>query len=163
MLVSTMKELFKGNEELFRGLHIHDRWDWTVTNPVVRLSFDGNYNETQELEKDIIEQFEKIEHQYQLHPAVKSDTGPRRFRNIINRLYHTTGQQVVILIDEYDKPILDVLEDKALARSNRDYLKGFYGVIKGCADEVRFVFVTGSACFPRSACSPGSTIWTTSA
>ena len=80
---------------------------------------------------------------------MKSDTGPRRFRNIINRLYHTTGQQVVILIDEYDKPILDVLEDKALARSNRDYLKGFYGVIKGCADEVRFVFVTGVSMFAK--------------
>ncbi len=91
LLISTLKELFEGHEELFRGLHIHERWDWSVRYPVVRLSFGGNYSEPGELEKDIIEQLESIEYQYGLEPAVKSDSGPRRLRNVIQRLERKTG------------------------------------------------------------------------
>ncbi len=143
LLISTLHELFAGNEPLFRGLHIHERWDWSVRHPVMRLSFGGKYNERGELEKDIIEQLESIEQQYGLEPAIRSDSGARRLRNVIQRLERKTGEQVVVLIDEYDKPILDVLENKELARENRDYLRGFYGMIKDCADYIRFVFITG--------------------
>ena len=149
LLLDTMQELFEGNEKLFRGLHIHDRWDWTVSNPVVRLSFDGNYCNQTEIEKDVIEQFEMIERQNQLEPAVKSDSGPRRFRNIINRLYYTTGKKVVVLVDEYDKPILDMLGNQKQVKANRDYLHGVYGIIKGCAPYIRFVFVTGISMYSR--------------
>ncbi len=149
LLVDTMQQLFEGDEKLFRGLHIHEHWDWSVSNPVVRLSFDGNYSKHGELEKDVIEQFEIIERRYQLEPAVKSDSGPRRFRNIINRLHHTTGEKVVVLVDEYDKPILDLLEDKEQAKVNRDYLHGVYGIIKGCAQSIRFVFVTGISMYSK--------------
>ncbi len=156
LLVDTMQQLFEGDEKLFRGLHIHDSWDWTVSNPVVRLSFDGNYSNKAEIEKDVIEQFEMIERQNQLEPAVKSDSGPRRFRNIINRLHYTinrlhytTGQKVVVLVDEYDKPILDLLGNQNKAKANRDYLHGVYGIIKGCAPYIRFVFVTGISMYSR--------------
>ena len=90
-----------------------------------------------------------IERQNHLEPAVKSDSGPRRFRNIINRLYYTTGKKVVVLVDEYDKPILDLLGNQNQAKANRDYLHGVYGIIKGCARYIRFVFVTGISMYSR--------------
>ncbi len=149
LLVDTLRELFEGNEPLFQGLDIHSHWDWSIKHPVVRLSFDGNYGEPGGLEGDIIEQLESIERHHDLSPAQTSDTGSRRLRNILDRLHHATGQQVVVLVDEYDKPILDVIDRPEMATTNRDYLRGFYGIIKGSAEHVRFVFVTGVSMFSR--------------
>ena len=149
LLVDTLRELFEGNESLFRSLDIHDYWDWSIRHPVVRLSFDGNYSEPGGLEGDIIEQLESIERHHNLSPALTSDTGSRRLRNILDRLHHATGQRVVVLVDEYDKPILDVIDKPEMATANRDYLRGFYGIIKGSAEHVRFVFVTGVSMFSR--------------
>jgi len=149
LLLDTIRALFAGQETLFRGLAIHPHWDWSVTHPVLRLSFDGKYDGPEEIEGDIIEQLEGVERKYGLAPAATSDTGPRRLRNILHRLHHTTGQRVVVLVDEYDKPILDALQDPDQARANRDYLRGFYGLIKGAAEHVRFVFVTGISMFSR--------------
>ena len=147
LLLDTLGMLFEGHEKLFRGLDIHGHWDWSVRHPVVRLSFDGKYSEPGEIEGDIIEQLESVERQYDLPPAPTSDTGSRRLRNILDRLHLSTGQRVAVLVDEYDKPILDVLDDPDLARANRDHLRGFYGIIKGSAEHVRFVFVTGVSMF----------------
>ena len=149
LLVDMLHELFAGSEELFRELYIHDRWNWNVKHPVVRLSFDGSYSEPGELEKDILEQLESTERQYGFDPAVQSDTGSRRLRNVIQRLYHETEEQVVVLVDEYDKPILETLENQEQAVANRDYLRGFYGMIKGCARYIRFVFVTGISMYSK--------------
>ncbi len=147
LLVSTLKELFEGNEKLFRGLHIHDRWDWTVSNPVVRLSFDSKYSEPGDLQNNLENQLAWLENSAGIEqPDI---TGPDRFTNLILSLHRKTGQQVVILVDEYDKPILDVLDNKELAEANRQYLHSVYGVIKGCADEVRFVFVTGISMYSK--------------
>ncbi len=147
LLVSTLKELFEGNEKLFRGLHVHDCWDWTVSNPVVRLSFDSKYSEPGDLENNLNNQLAWLEKFAGIEPP--GITGPDRFRNLILSLYHKTGQQVVILVDEYDKPILDVLENEEQAEANRAYLHGVYGIIKGCADEVRFVFFTGISMYSK--------------
>ena len=149
LLIDTLQELFEGSEELFRGLDIHGYWDWSIRNPVVRLSFGGKYNVPEEIEGDVIEQLESIERHHNLSPARTSDTGSRRLRNILDRLHQATGQQVVVLVDEYDKPILDVLDDPDLAKANRDWLRGFYGIIKDSARNVRFVFVTGVSMFSK--------------
>ena len=149
LLVSTLKELFEGNERLFRGLHIHDCWDWTVSNPVVRLSFDGSYSEPGSLHDDFLDQLDELEKDAGIDTSSRPRTEPRRLRNVILKHYKNTGQQVVILVDEYDKPILDVLENEEQAEANRAYLHGVYGIIKGCADEVRFVFVTGISMYSK--------------
>ncbi len=149
LLLDTIRSLFECREDLFRGLDIHGHWDWSAPHPVVRLSFDGKYNAPGEIEGDIIEQLEAIERQHGLSPAPASDTGPRRLRNVLDRLHHAAGQRVAVLVDEYDKPILDVLHDPDLATANRDYLRGFYGIIKGSAEHVRFTFVTGVSMFSK--------------
>ena len=149
LLLDTLRSLFACHEPLFRGLDIHPHWDWSSPHPVVRLGFDGKYNKPGEIEGDIIEQLESAEREYGLPPAPTSDTGPRRLRNILDRLHSAAGRPVVVLVDEYDKPILDVLHDPALATANRDYLRGFYGIVKGSAEHVRFVFVTGVSMFSK--------------
>ena len=148
LLLDTIRSLFEGREELFRGLDIHEHWDWSLTHPVVRLSFDGKYNEPQDLERSILTQLEVIERNADLSVAPRS-SGPERLLDLLDRLHRKTGRQVVVLVDEYDKPILDVLQDPELATANRDYLRGFYGIIKGSAEHVRFVFVTGVSMFSK--------------
>ena len=148
LLLDTLRELFACNEPLFEGLHIHDRWDWDAPHPVVRFSFDGKYNEPGELEEDIAGQLGIIERNAGI-TAHSGVTGANRLRNLLDLLHQETGRQVVVLVDEYDKPILDVLTNPELATANRDHLRGFYGILKGCADHLRFVFVTGISMFSK--------------
>ena len=149
LLLDTLRTLFDGHEELFRGLDIHGHWDWSTSNPVLRLSFGGKYNDPEDLERSIINQLRIIEHAAGLDAVTTASTGPERLQNILYHLHRSTGRQVVVLVDEYDKPILDVLDDPGLATTNRDYLRGFYGIIKDCAEHVRFVFVTGVSMFSK--------------
>ncbi len=147
LLIDTLQELFEGNQPLFQGLDIHDHWDWSVQYPVVRLSFGGKHNEPGDLARSIESQLTIIERNAGLDPTQSPGSGPERLRDILDRLHQTTGQQVVVLVDEYDKPILDVLDDPDMARANRDYLRGFYGIIKDSARHIRFVFITGVSMF----------------
>ena len=149
LLIDTLRELFSGNEPLFRGLAIHDQWNWDETHPVVRLSFDGKNYEPGDLEGSILNQLAIIERNAGLDPAPSTFNGPGRLMDLLDRLCHKTGKQAVVLVDEYDKPILDVLDDPEQAEANRNYLRGFYGIIKGSADYVRFVFVTGISMFTK--------------
>jgi len=151
LLVDTLQELFEGKEALFRGLDIHGRRDWSDRHPVVRLSFDGKYGAPGDLERSILNQLEIIERETGLDPApaLIADAGPERLRNLLYHLHRVTGRRVVVLVDEYDKPILDLLEDPALAKANRDYLRGFYGIVKGSARHVRFVLMTGVSMFSK--------------
>ncbi len=149
LLLDTLRSLFECREGLFRGLDIHGHWDWSAPRPVVRLSFDGKYNEPGEIEGDVIEQLEATERRHGLPPAPASDTGPRRLRSVLDRLHHASGRQAAVLVDEYDKPILDALHDPELATANRDYLRGLYGIVKGSAEHVRFTFVTGVSMFSK--------------
>ncbi len=149
LLVDTMQELFEGSEELFRGLHIHDHWDWSVRHPVVRLSFGGKYSQPVDLENNTNVQLAEIEKDAGIEPSTPTVSAPDRLYQLIRGLHRTSGRQVVVLVDEYDKPILDALENETLVRANRDYLRGLYGVIKDCARYVRFVFVTGISMYSK--------------
>ena len=155
LLVDTLRSLFEGSEELFRGLDIHEHWDWSIKHPVVRLSFDGKYNQPEDVERSVLNQLALIEHGAGFGPGQTADCGPEWLQNLLYHLHHATGQQVVVLVDEYDKPILDVLEDPDLAKANRDYLRGFYGIIKGSADHVRFILVTGVSMFSKASLFSG--------
>ena len=149
LLLDTIKTLFEGHEDLFRGLDIHRHWDWAASHPVLRLSFGGKYSEPGDVGRSILTQLTLIEHAAGLDPKPGTSTGPERLQTMLYHLHRSTGRQVVVLVDEYDKPILDVLQDPKLATANRDYLRGFYGIIKDSAEHVRFVFVTGVSMFSR--------------
>ena len=77
------------------------------------------------------------------------DTGPERLDHLLRTLHDRTGQRVAVLVDEYDKPILDALEEPDIARANRDYLRGLYATIKSCDAHVRFCFLTGVSKFSK--------------
>ncbi len=154
LLVDTIKALFEGREVLFQGLAIHGHWDWSVTHPVVRLSFGGRYDRPEDVERSIANQPGLIEHSAGLVPLAGADAAPERLQTLLYHLHHTTGQRVVILVDEYDKPILDGLPDPDRARANREYLRGVYGIIKDSAAHVRFVLVTGVSMFSRVSLFP---------
>ena len=148
LLVDTLKELFEGNEPLFRGLDVHGHWDWTARHPVVRLTFGGGHfseparlNESMMVQLDELEEDAGIERRY--------DTAPARFRHLIRALHRQTGRRVAVLVDEYDKPILDVLRTPEAARANRDYLRDLYSTIKACDAHLRFTFLTGVSKFSK--------------
>ncbi|MCY4187689.1 MAG: AAA family ATPase [Bryobacterales bacterium] len=149
LLADTLHELFAGNEQLFRGLYIHEFWDWSEANPIVHLCFGGNYNEPGNLASDILAQLRIIERNAGLEVPLQDLTGPERLRNLLDQLHVRSGRRVAVLIDEYDKPILDVLGKPDLAKENRDHLRGLYGIVKDCARHVRFVFVTGVSMFSK--------------
>ena len=148
LLLDTLKELFEGNEALFAGLHIHGGWEWSVRHPVVRLDFaGGSFKAPDSLHEDVMLQLEYLEEQGGIAPRQVS--APARFRRLLQELHRTTGQPVAVLVDEYDKPILDALETPDVARANRDFLRGFYGMIKSSDAHVHFTFVTGVSKFTK--------------
>ncbi len=148
LLLDTLKELFEGNEALFAGLYIHDSWDWSVRYPVVRLSFgSGDFTEPGQVEARLTEQLAAVERRAGL--AADSAAAPGRFGDLLEALHRTTGQPVAVLVDEYDKPILDALEAPEVARANRDFLRGVHAVIKDRDAHVRFALLTGVSKFSQ--------------
>ena len=148
LLVDTLKELFEGSEELFEGLAIHERWTRFARHPVVRLDFSsGSFASVDDLHAEVADQLDVVAADAGIELAGR--TAPIRFRQLIRELHRRTRQRVVVLVDEYDKPILDVLEDADLARANRDYLSGLYSTLKFADAHVRFSFFTGVSKFSK--------------
>ena len=148
LFLDTCKELFEGNEPLFEGLAIHDRWDWSVRHPVLRLSFgSGHFREPGYLHEEVIDQLQILEEESEV--VAHHDAAPARFRHLIRTLHQRAGRPVAILVDEYDKPILDALDAPEVARANRDFLRGLYAVVKDCDAHIRFSFITGVSKFSK--------------
>ena len=148
LFLDTCKELFEGNEPLFRGLDIHDRWDWSIRHPVLRLSFGGgNFMEPGSLHTNLMAQLDAVERRSGV--ASKYRSGPERLAALVEALHRKAGRPVAVLVDEYDKPILDTLDTPDVARANRDFLRGVYGVVKDADAHVRFSFFTGVSKFSK--------------
>ena len=148
LLLDTLKELFEGNEPLFEGLDIYDGWNWNVRYPVVRLDFSsGDFKQPGYLHKDVMAQLSAIEEETAV--AGRHDTAPARFRHLMQALHRQTGKRVAVLVDEYDKPILDALDAPEAARANRDFLRGLYATIKAGDAHVKFTFLTGVSKFSK--------------
>ncbi|WP_045223064.1 ATP-binding protein [Desulfonatronum thioautotrophicum] len=155
LTVSTLRCLFEGRRELFEGLWIaeHAEWEWRK-HPVILLDFNGISHETPErLTASLSRNLEMQARRYDL--ASETSFLKDRFMELILALHQKTGQKVVILVDEYDKPLIDHLgrgeAELDIAKGNRDKLKQFFGVIKenNVADVLRFVFITGVSKFSR--------------
>ena len=148
LLLDTIKELFEGSEELFRGLRVHGRWDWGRRHPVVRLSFgSGNFSVEGKVAVRAAEQLDAIAADLGIGLEGLSPEG--RFSHLLRTLHEHAGERVVMLVDEYDKPILDALARPEVARANRDFLSGLYAVIKDCDAHIRFTLLTGVSKFSK--------------
>ena len=146
--MDTLKELFEGNESLFKGLAAETLWDWSKKYPVLRISFgSGVLGSVADLQQSLHQQLTTMERRHQL-PAEFPDIRSR-FKDLIGRLAELTGQRVVILVDEYDKPILDRIEEPDIARQIREVLKDLYSVIKDSDAYIKFAFLTGVSKFSK--------------
>lgn len=142
LLVSTMEAYFSGRKELFEGLAIQSlEKEWTEY-PVLHLDLTGSpYTELSQLKINLDQHLRNWESLY--NETVVSEDLSSRFKNIIDAAYRKTGQKVVILIDEYEKPIIDNIDNPELMEQFRRELQGFYSVIKGKDNAIRFAFMTG--------------------
>lgn len=142
LLVSTMEAYFGGRKELFEGLALDSlEKDW-IEYPVLHLDFSGKaYDKDDVLQKALDDALCKWEEEY--GSVNRSDVPRLRFGNVIEAAFRKTGRQAVILIDEYDKPIVDNLNRPELREAFRETLQGFYSVMKSKDGFIKFGFLTG--------------------
>ena len=154
LFLDTLKELFEGNQALFTGLAIHDQWDWSQRFPVIRFSFGGcTLKNLAELTDVLHQQLAEHERRFELPARYPDNTG--RFRDLIEQLHQQSGQSVVVLVDEFDKPILEQIDHPAIAEAMRRELTGFYSVIKDQDAHIHFAFLTVVAKFTRGSLFSG--------
>ena len=149
LFIDTLAELFAGNEPLFRGLAIHDQWDWQRKAPVIRISFGGGILQSREqLDRRIASLLGVNREALSLtcnHPDDVVDC----FSQLIRQAHRSTGERVVVLVDEYDKPILDNLTQPEAGKAIRDGLRNLYSVIKELDAHIRFAMLTGVSKFSK--------------
>lgn len=148
LLLNTIKSLFEGRRALFSGLWIENQWDWSKSNPVLHFSFDAMSYEQLGLEDAISQELKSLAESHNL--VLKAPDYKSQFRELIQQLHETYGK-VVLLIDEYDKPIIDYLEHQTIeqAKVNREVLRNFYSVIKSADEHLQLVFITGISKFAQ--------------
>ena len=154
LLVSTLKAYFEGRRDLFEGLKMMElEQEWTKY-PVITFDFNGLSNqEKNPLRSYLFSQIVATEKKYSITPEDTDDLG-LRFRRLIPALHEVTGQKVVVLIDEYDKPLLDLLDtgnpdDEQKLIANRELLKAFFSIFKATDNHLRFVMLTGITRFSQ--------------
>ncbi|MBP9727480.1 MAG: AAA family ATPase, partial [Gammaproteobacteria bacterium] len=150
LIIDTLKQAFLGNNAIFKGLYLEHHWDWETKYPVIHISFASN-----QTEKDpnilkikiasLLQQVADSNH-VNLHGELYSS----QFSNLIADINAKHNKKVVILIDEYDKPILDAITNISLAHEIRDILRSFYSVIKEHDDKIQFAFLTGVSKFAKA-------------
>jgi hypothetical protein len=142
-----LESLFLSKRELFEGLYIEDKWDWSQHYPIIRISFSNIGHKEKGLYQAIDDQLDKIAESYAIVLTESVISG--KFKELIEVLSAFRGK-VVVLIDEYDKPIIDYLgDDTAKAIENRDVMKIFYSILKDADPHLKLVFITGVSKFSR--------------
>jgi hypothetical protein len=146
LLLSTFKYIFQGRKDLFKGLYIEDKIEWK-TYPIIYLDFlNISYKDTtlaEGLRHYLLMQAEDE------NIILNSDSPRDLLFELIKKLKAKYSQNVVILIDEYDKSIVDYIEEPAQATINRDILKNFFGTLKGMTVDLQFIFLTGVSKFSK--------------
>jgi len=154
LFLDTLKELFEGNQKLFEGLYIYDKWNWDEKYPVIKISWAGDLTTLEKVNDRAIDIFKT--NQKTLGIECENNNNPSScFNELIQKAYKKYNQKVVILIDEYDKPILDVIENIEQAKINREFLKGLYSIIKDNDAYIRFAFLTGVSKFSKASIFSG--------
>lgn len=160
LLVSTLESYFLGEKELFAGLKIESLEKAWTKYPVFHIDFGNgdSFSEKNALRNSVEEYVSTWEKMYNVEPNVKLGLG-RRFSKVLKAAHEQTKQPCVVLVDEYDKPLLDVigLPDMvernnvkvSLEEYNREFLRAFYSSLKAADEDLRFVFLTGITKFPQ--------------
>ena len=149
LFLDTLAEAMAGNRELFKGLYLYDRYDFK-SHPVIRLSFgSGDYKDSSTIIKELAFVFKENYETLSLKPEYAFEDYRNCFKHLIKESYDRYEAPVVVLIDEYDKPILDNLTRGDIAREARDILKNLYSVLKDYDRYIRLVFITGVSKFSK--------------
>ena len=155
LFLDTLRNIFEGNKELFKGLAIEDKWDWDVSYPVITISFaNGRIEDRASLDNRIITIIKENQNKLDIPCDDDSDVAGC-FRELITRAYEKYNKKVVILVDEYDKPILDNIDEPKIAKEVRDGLVNLYSVIKGSDEYIKFAFLTGVSKFTKTSLFSG--------
>ena len=147
LLLSTIRYLFEGEKDLFEGLWICDKWDWEKRYPVISISL-GGARSIEDVISDLKDQIDS--NAERLNVELESGDTVIRFRQLIRGTNEKYGVRVVVLIDEYDKPILDNLNKKEVATEIREYLRRFYSEIKNSDEYLKFILLTGVTRFSKA-------------
>jgi hypothetical protein len=149
LLISTIRYLFEGRKELFKGLYIEHKWDWNDVHPVIRIDLSQiaiTKEDDFEVQMELL--LKEIGEDYKYKYEKKYKASGNLFL-LIKKCYDYYKKKVVILVDEYDKVILDNIQNKTEVEKIRDLLKNFYGVLKGLDEYIRFVLITGVSKFSK--------------
>lgn len=149
LFIDTLKEAFEGNRDLFRGLWLDEYWDWDKQHPVIHISFGGGVIKSRE---ELDHRIRDILYRNQLKLGVtcrQPDDIAGCFSELIQSASEAYHEQAVVLVDEYDKPILDNLTEPTMATEIRDGLRNFYSVIKDNDAWLRFALLAGVSKFSK--------------
>ena len=148
LLVDTLKYLYKGDKALFDGLYIQSRWDW-AEYPVLVLDFNviPSSGTAEDLKNNLIDSLNECAKSYQIELHYTDYS--KRFRELIIELFTKTSKQVVILVDEYDMPLVSNLMDMPKAEANRAVLREFYKTLKSLDHYIKLMFITGVSRFSK--------------
>ncbi|MDR1115500.1 MAG: ATP-binding protein [Tannerella sp.] len=149
MLISTLHALFSGRKELFEGLYIYDKWDWSRSNPVIRIDWIAVKHDTpEEIERSLSSHLKRMARNYEI--TLFSEYASDCFTELIEELHRKTGEKVVVLVDEYDAPILDVMSKSPTElKAIQDSLQNIYKILKATDEHLQFIFLTGISKFAK--------------
>ncbi len=147
LLLSTIAQLFAGRKDLFTGLWAEENWDWNRVHPVIHFYMDKTGFADWGLKTGLIKHLDDVASDHGL--TLQEDVPGLRLQELIEKLVQKYGKRVVVLIDEYDKPILDVLHNPEEAEENRKILGDFYGILKPIGDKIEFLMLTGISKFSQ--------------
>ena len=148
LFLDTLRNLFEAKRELFQGLHAEANWDWKIKYPVIKLDMSGGFRNADELSSMLADDLRYAAGNMGIELAQHNETS-RLFKDLLRKAHKHYGRKVVVLVDEYDKPMLDNIDDMELAEQMRDQLRGFYSIIKVADEHLRFVMLTGVSKFAK--------------
>ena len=148
LFLDTLRSLFEAKRELFQGLYAEANWDWDVKYPVIKLDMSGSSDSVGSLRSIIDANLRYAAKRLGVELPDSGEPG-KLFQQLIQEAHEQHGRQVVLLIDEYDKPMIDNIGKLDLAQQMREQLHGFYSIIKAADEHLRFVMLTGVSKFSK--------------
>ncbi|ACJ75362.1 conserved protein, with A weak D-galactarate dehydratase/altronate hydrolase domain [Thermosipho africanus TCF52B] len=150
LTLNVFENLFKGNKELFKDTWIYDKWDFSQTFPVVRINLVGlNCESLEKVQLGLYMQISTIAKKFNLSLKFLEKDISYGFKELIQSLSEKLNSRVVVLVDEYEKPVLDNIHKKEKAQRMREFLRNFYSILKEEDSSLRFVFLTGITKFTK--------------